>query len=245
MSTLKVEIWSDFSCPFCYIGKHKFQKALRQFENQDHVQVEFKSFELDPCASKNPGKSIHELLAEKYNMTVEKAMEMNANVAKQAEEVGLTFHFSTIQPTNTFEAHRLAKYATANGKGMAMNERLFKAYFTDSENISDKDTLKNLAEEVGLDQTEVMNVLDSNDYISMVKKDENQAKQIGVTGVPFFVFNEKYAVSGAQSVQTFIDVLEQVWREEQESAKKLQSIPSLKSKTSYCEGGKCDYSNNK
>ena len=240
---MKVEIWSDFSCPFCYIGKHKLQEALNQFPNQDQVQLEFKSFELDPSASKSPDKSMNEILAEKYHMSVEKAKEMNDNVARQAEEVGLTFNFSTLKYTNTFTAHRLAKYAFANGKGLEMNERLFKAYFTDSENISNHETLIKLAEEVGLDKRAVKALLESNDFITMVKSDQKEAKQIGVTGVPFFVFNQKYAVSGAQPIEVFKEVLEKTWEEEQKAIENLKSMNRTNSGTSYCAGGFCENTN--
>ncbi|SES98798.1 Predicted dithiol-disulfide isomerase, DsbA family [Oceanobacillus limi] len=235
---MKIEVWSDFVCPFCYIGKRRLESALENFPNKDAVDIEYKSYELDPNADKNPGKTVHELLANKYGMTVEKAKNMNDNMKKQAAEVGLTYNFETMQHTNTFDAHRLAHYANKQGKGKEMTERLLHAYFTESKLISDLDTLVDLAGEVGLNKEEVLSVLKTDQYRSRVREDEDTAKQIGVQGVPFFVFNEKYAVSGAQPVEVFSEVLEKVWEEEQEKPT-LQSLNPKTSKTTYCTDDGC------
>ncbi|SHG09766.1 DsbA family oxidoreductase [Ornithinibacillus halophilus] len=236
---MKIEVWSDFVCPFCYIGKRRLEAALNNFENKDNVTVEYRSYELDPNAEVNPGKSIHELLAGKYGMSVEKAKAMNENVGLQAKEVGLTYHFDTMKHTNTFDAHRLAQYADGKGKGKEMTERLLYAYFTESKLLSDHQTLIELAEEVGLDAEEVEEMLKTDEYGNKVRFDENQAKQIGVQGVPFFVFNEKYAVSGAQPVETFKEVLDKVWEEENEKPV-LKSLNPNNSKTTYCTDEGCN-----
>ncbi|MFD2044293.1 DsbA family protein [Ornithinibacillus salinisoli] len=235
---MKIEVWSDFVCPFCYIGKRRLELALEKFDNKDNVLVEYKSYELDPHAEKNPGKSIHELLAGKYNISVEKARSMNENVGEQAAEVGLTYHFETMQHTNTFDAHRLAKYAAKQGKGKEMTEKLLYAYFTESKLISDRTTLADLAEEVGLEKEPVLEVLETDKYANHVRNDEETATQIGVQGVPFFVFNEKYAVSGAQPPEVFSEVLEKVWEEEKEKPI-LQSLNPKTSKTTYCTDDGC------
>ncbi|WP_077324299.1 DsbA family oxidoreductase [Virgibacillus siamensis] len=235
---MKIEVWSDFVCPFCYIGKRRLEKALNEFAYKEDVTVEYKSYELDPNAEINPGKNIHELLASKYGMTVEKAKNSNESLGKQAAELGLTYNFDSMQHTNTFDAHRLAKFAGENGKGKEMTERLLKAYFTDSELISDHQTLVQLAGESGLDTAKVEEMLKLDDFALHVRADEEQARQIGVQGVPFFVFNEKYAVSGAQPPEVFSEVLEKVWQEENEKPV-LQTLNPKKSKTTYCTDEGC------
>ncbi|MFB4168032.1 DsbA family oxidoreductase [Virgibacillus sp. JSM 102003] len=236
---MKIEVWSDFVCPFCYIGKRRLEMALEKFSHNDKVTLEYKSYELDPNAQKNPEKNIHELLASKYGMSVEKAKNSNEELGKQAAEIGLTYNFDTMQHTNTFDAHRVTKYAEENGIGKEMTERLLKAYFTESELISNHATLIELAGEVGLDTDEVTKLLKVDDYAIHVRADEEQARQIGVQGVPFFVFNEKYSVSGAQPSEVFTEVLEKIWEEENEKPV-LQTLNPKKSKTTYCTDEGCE-----
>lgn len=234
---MKIEVWSDFACPFCYIGKRRLEQAIEKFPHRDNVEVEFKSFELDPNSPKDIDMNIHEILSQKYGMSVEQAKQMNANVGKQAEEVGLTYHFDTMIPTNTFDAHRLAKYAVDNGLGAQMNERLLKAYFTDSKKISDHDTLADLAEEIGLDRKEALTILSGTNFSDSVKANEEEARQLGITGVPFFVLNEKYAISGAQPVEAFSNALQMVW---DEIKTPLKIINPKKSKSEYCTDEGCE-----
>lgn len=233
---MKVEVWSDFVCPFCYIGKRHLEKALEQFPHKEHVTVEYKAYELDPNAKKNEHKTIHESLAQKYGMSIEKAKEMNESVGIRAAEVGLTYNFDRMKLTNTFDAHRLAKFASSKGKEEEMTERLLKAYFTDSQHIGDHDTLVHLASEIGLDGEEVRNVLKTEVYSDEVRHDLNIARQIGVQGVPFFVFNEEYAISGAQPIDLFTEVLEKVWEEFQERERQKAINPT---KTTYCTDEGC------
>ena len=236
---MKIEIWSDFVCPFCYIGKRRLELALDEFEHRDHVKIEFKSYELDPNAEANPHQNIHEYLASRKGMPLENAKQLNENLRKQAKAVGLTYNFDTMQHTNTFDAHRVAKYAETKKLGKELTERLLQAYFTDSELISDHETLKRLAIEIGLDGKEVEKLLDTKRFSNRVREDEELARQIGVQGVPFFVFNEKYAVSGAQSQDVFAQVLEKIWEEESKNPT-LRSSNTSESKTSYCTGEDCD-----
>ena len=209
---MKIEVWSDFVCPFCYIGKRTFEAALEEFPHHESVFVEYKSYELDS------GKK------------------MNANVGEQAAGVGLIYNFENMQPTNTFDAHRLAKYAASHNKGNEMTERLLKAYFIDSDLISDFPTLIRLASEVGLNAVEVEAFLQSCKHTKVVRLDQEQAEEIGVQDVPFFVFNEKYAVSGAQPAEVFTEVLEKLWEEENEQPD-LQTLNPQKNKTTYCCDG--------
>ncbi|MET3695865.1 protein disulfide-isomerase [Bacillus oleivorans] len=212
---MKIEVWSDFACPFCYIGKRRLEEALEQFPERDQVEVEFRSFELDPNAPKNSDDSLHEMLAKKYGTSVEQAKAMNNNVSEMANTVGLTYNLDQAVPTNTFTAHRLAQYAKTQGKEKEMVERLFKAYFTEGKHLSDHNTLLQLAAEVGLKLEDVKAVLESDEFTNEVHSNEIEAQQLGVTGVPFFVINRKYGISGAQPLEVFTQTLEKVWQEEQ------------------------------
>jgi predicted DsbA family dithiol-disulfide isomerase len=216
---MKIEIWSDIMCPFCYIGKRKFEAALEQFENKKEVEVIWKSFQLNPDMKTTPDKNINQYLAEIKGWSVEQAKEMNDRVSAMAKAVGLTYDFDKAVVANSFDAHRLIQFAKVNGKGDAAEERLFKAYFTEGENIADKDTLLQLAEEIGLNDTETKNVLASTDYASEVNNDVMAAQQIGVRGVPFFVIDRKYGISGAQESDTFLQAMNKAW-EEQKSVTK-------------------------
>ncbi|MDP4170251.1 MAG: DsbA family oxidoreductase [Bacillota bacterium] len=211
---MKIEVWSDFVCPFCYIGKRRLEQALDQFPNKEHVEVEFKSFELDPNSSPYAGKNIHEVLAKKYGMSLEQAKQANKNVGDQAASVGLTFNFEEMKPTNTFDAHRLAKYAQTKGKEKELTETLLKAYFTESKHIGDDETMADIAQAVGLDRNEALTILqDKTAFANDVRIDEGIAQQFGISGVPYFIINRKYAISGAQPAETFKNALEKVWQE--------------------------------
>lgn len=212
---MKVEIWSDFACPFCYIGKRRFEAALEQFPHKEEVEVIYHSFELDPAAPKQPQQDIHSMLAAKYGMSREQAKQMNNQVAEQAKSVGLTYHMDQIVPTNTFDAHRLAQFAADRGKGIEMTERLLKAYFTDTVNLSDHETLISLAREVGLDAEETAKMLAGDSYANEVRRDQQEAAALGIRGVPFFVIDRKYGVSGAQPTEVFTQALEKAWTEHQ------------------------------
>ncbi|WP_411551747.1 DsbA family oxidoreductase [Paenibacillus lautus] len=233
---MKVEIWSDFMCPFCYIGKRRFESALEQFPHKDQVEVVYRSFELDPNASYKPGVSMDELLAAKYGMSVEQAKAANANVTQQAASVGLTYHMDRVIPANSFDAHRLVHFAAQHGKMKDMTERLFRAYFTDAENLEDKNLLADLAAEVGLEQEQAMAVLESDAFQSEVRADEAAATNLGIRGVPFFVLGGKYAVSGAQPLEVFTDALDKAYRE----ANPLVMVNESDSNDGMCADGSCD-----
>lgn len=211
---MKIEIWSDFACPFCYIGKTRFEQALNQFENKDKVEVEYKAYQLNPYAPKEMTKPAHVAFAEGHGMTPDQAKQRFTMFAQNAKSAGLTYNYDIIQMTNTFDAHRLAKYANEKGLEDALTARLMKAYFTDGLNLSDIDTLVKLAVEVGLDEKESKEVLTSGKYADAVKGQIEEGRQIGVQGVPFFVINRKYGVSGAQQTEYFLQALRQIWAEE-------------------------------
>jgi predicted DsbA family dithiol-disulfide isomerase len=239
---MKIEIWSDFVCPFCYIGKRRLEQSLETFKHQDEVTLEFKSYQLDPNAETKPNQNMQEYLSKTKGMPIEQVRQMTKNIEMQAKEVGLTYHFDSMQHTNTFAAHRVAKYAERQGKGNEMTEKLMHAFFTDSQLISDYEVLQGLAAEVGLDQVEVASILKNEAYAKEVRDDQEQARQLGIQGVPFFVFNEKYALSGAQPTEVFVGALEQVWQEEQQNHQ-LKSLNPKASKTTYCTDEGCEMDN--
>jgi len=210
---MKVEIWSDVMCPFCYIGKRRFEDALQQFEHQDEVEIEWKSFQLNPDMETNPTLNISRYLADVKGWTLEYAQQMNAHVTGMAAEVGLTYNFDRAVLANSFNAHRFSHLAKKYGLGDAAEEQLFKAYFTDGRNIDDNDTLAELGAQIGLNKDEVLAMLTSDLYANDVKHDIAAAQQLGIRGVPFFVMDGKYGVSGAQPVATFSQTLQKAYSE--------------------------------
>jgi predicted DsbA family dithiol-disulfide isomerase len=214
---MKVEIWSDVMCPFCYIGKRKFEGALKQFEHADHVEIIWKSFQLDPEMKTDSSKNTHQYLADRKGWTYEYAKEVSAHVTGLAKEVGLDYHFDKSVVANSFNAHRVSHLAKQYNLGDAMEEALFKAYFTEGKNIDDAETLIQLGTSIGLKAEEVEEVLVRNLYAEAVKKDIEEAQQVGVRGVPFFVIDRKLAVSGAQPGEVFLSALNKAWSEQKEA----------------------------
>lgn len=208
---MKVEIWSDIVCPWCYIGRRRFEKALTEFDHSDQVEVIWRSFQLDPDAPLNYAGSVNDMLAERYGISLEQAENKNAQVAELAALEGLEYHLEKAHPVNSLNAHRLLHLAAQSHLQGEMKERLQKAYFTEGKVISDPDTLVQLALEVGLDEAEVHRVLASDVFSNEVQADILKAQALGCTGVPFFVFDQKYAVSGAQPVKVFLKALETTW----------------------------------
>jgi predicted DsbA family dithiol-disulfide isomerase len=215
-NTMKIEIWSDIMCPFCYIGKRRFEQALDKFEGKDKVEIEWKSYLLSPEMVTDPTKNLHEFLAEHKGISVEEAKEMNGYVAKMAAETGLEYNLDKAIPANSFNAHRVLHFAAEHGKQNEAKEALFKAYFTDGKNIDDAATLVEIAGSVGLDTNKLSGAMGGEDYFQDVVMDIQEARNIGVRGVPFFVFNRKYAVSGAQETDAFLDVLKKSYGEWQQ-----------------------------
>jgi predicted DsbA family dithiol-disulfide isomerase len=179
---MKVEVWSDYQCPFCYIGKRRFEKALNQFAHGNQVEVVFKSFELNPEAERDVKMSQDEMLMKKYNMSAQQVKVSNDNLTAQAKAEGLNYHLDKTIMTNTFDAHRLMQFAASKGMGNEMNERLFYAYFTESKHVGDHETLVTLAEEVGLDKKETAEMLMGNLCTAEVRTDEQEASLLGVQG---------------------------------------------------------------
>ena len=227
---MKIELWSDFACPFCYIGKKRFEKALSEFPHKDQVEVIYKSYQLNPNAPKVMKGNAAESFAKGHRMSVEQAKQRFTMFKEQAKTVGLQYDYDKIQMTNSFDAHRLAKWANQFGKTEELTERLMKAYFTDGLNIADLDTLVSIAKELGLNPEQARKVLKSKEYGKDVLNDIKEGRQIGVQGVPFFVLNRKYGISGAQPIEYFAQALNQLWEE----SKPLQDLGGAN------QGATCD-----
>lgn len=208
---LTIELWSDVVCPFCYIGKRELENALARFAHRDSVQIAWKSFELDPNAPARSGESTYTMLSRKYGMPVEQAVERTRGVRERAAGLGLHYDFDKTVVGSSFDAHRLLQFAKTKGMGDAMKERLFKAYFTEGKHIADQTTLLALATEVGLNAAEAEAVLTSGAFTAEVRADEEEARQLGISGVPFFAFDRRFAVSGAQTSDVFLQALERAW----------------------------------
>jgi len=213
-----VDIWSDVVCPWCYLGKRRFEAALDRFEHRDAVEVHWHSFELDPQAGPSSGVAGAERLAAKYGMDVEEARARHAQLEEAAGAEGLEYHLDRTRGGNTFDAHRLHQLAIDRGLSDAVMERLMRAYFTDSEAIDDHAVLLRLVTEAGLDADEASAVLDSDRYAEEVRADEHTAARIGVRGVPFFVLGRRFGVSGAQSPEILLEALQKAWSETQGAA---------------------------
>jgi len=210
---MQIDIWSDIVCPFCYIGKHQLEEALKEFEHSDQVTVTYHSFELDPNAPLYRDYDVYEMLVEKYGMSREQAIESNNQLSLSAEPLGIKLDMGKAQLANSFDGHRLIHFARAHEKQNEMLERLHKAFFTDGIHIGEHENLISLGEEVDLDTDEIKEVLSSDKYSEEVRSDEATAQQLGITGVPFFVFNNQYGVSGAQGKDNLLAALHKVWEE--------------------------------
>ncbi len=233
---MKIEIWSDFVCPFCYIGKRRLEMALEQFPFKDQVEIEYKSFELDPNADAHSTQGIYEALAQKYGTSEDQMKQMNEGLIQQAAEIGLAFDYEHIKPTNTFQAHRLAKYAKSIGIDKELTEKLLSAYFTESRNVGDIDTLVDIATESGMDRNKALELLENKTaYAEEVRDDQRLAQQYGIQGVPFFLINQKYAISGAQSPETFAGALQKVWEEDNQKPK----FEDLSTSNDVCKDEEC------
>ncbi|WP_341839267.1 DsbA family oxidoreductase [Chitinophaga caseinilytica] len=228
---MKIDIWSDVACPFCYIGKRHLEAALAQFPHAKDVEVTWHSFELNPDAQKDYKEDHYTLLASKYGMTREAAVANSQRVSESGKAVGIDFKFDKLIHTNTFNAHRLIQLAAQHGKQDEIEERLFHAYFTEGKHIGETPVLEAIAREAGLDASEV---LKGTDFTGEVRQDEAQAQQLGIRGVPFFVFDMKYAISGAQPVEAFHQTLEKVWSESHPSLVNVQGDAD-----NTCSDGSC------
>jgi len=208
---MKVEIWSDVVCPWCYIGKRRFEQAVERFEHADEVEVVWRSFELDPGAPRVRTEPHAQHLARKYGVSLQQVEAMDARLIGEAKKEGLQFHLAESKGGNTFDAHRLIHFAAGSDRAGEMKERLMKAYFTEGVAIGERAELVRLAVEIGFDEADVKAMLSSDRFASEVRADEARARAFGISGVPFFAVDERYGVSGAQPADALLDVLRQAY----------------------------------
>lgn len=210
---MKIEIWSDVMCPFCYIGKKNFEQALEKLPFKDEVEVEWKSFQLDPTLELAETKTTAEYFREKKGFPEEQAKQMIAQVVNMGKASGINFNFEKALITNTFPAHKILHLAKKHGKSSEMEEELFKAHFLNGENVGDTEVLSSLAQKLGINKEETQQTRSSDEFDNEVNQDVAEGRNNGVTGVPFFILNGKYAVSGAQPAELFEEALMQTYNE--------------------------------
>ena len=233
---MEVAIWSDVRCPFCYIGKHKFEKALEKFANNEKVEVVWHSFELDPNLQTDSKKNTLDHLAESKGISRNQAEEMTQHATRAAQEVGLKLDFQKAVVANSFRAHKLIQLAKTKNLANEIEEALFKAHFSEGKNIDDEGELLQIGLSVGIDGNDVEKALVSDDLAYKVRQDQAMAQSMGIRGVPYFVFNNKYAVSGAQPTEVFLEVWEKSWSEFEQGNK----IVELNDGDSCSTDGNCD-----
>jgi predicted DsbA family dithiol-disulfide isomerase len=204
---IQVEIWSDVACPFCYIGKRKFEQALSRFDGKADVNIVWKSFILSPDLVTSPDKNIYQSLSESKGWSEQEARQAAQSASNMAKGVGLNYEFDRVVPANTTNAHRLLQMAKSKGKGSEMKEILLRSYFIEGKNVDDSATLTELAKGAGLTDVDVNEALTEARWLQAVEEDIYASRQIGVTGVPFFVFDNRYSVSGAQDPEMFLKAL--------------------------------------
>lgn len=212
---MQIEVWSDIMCPFCYIGKRHYEKALSQFAEKENVEIIWKSFQLDSSIPEyfDHKVSVYDYLAKRKGISRVQSEQMHKRVIEMAEAAGLHYDFEKAVVANSFKAHRVIQFAKTKNLGDKIEERLFSAYFTEGKDFSDTNTLIELGKEIGLSEAEVNEALINDEYAYRVKQDIQEAQRIGVNGVPFFVFNRRYAVSGAQPTEVFLETLEKSFAE--------------------------------
>lgn len=208
---MRVEIWSDIVCPWCYLGEHRFGKALDAFPHNDQVEVVHRSFQLDPAAPADDPPLAVDMLRSRYGMSAEQVRETMTRIEGLAAADGLEYHLAGTRSGNTFDAHRLVHFAADRGLQAELRTRLYRAYFTEGRSVFTHDALITLAVEVGLDHDEVSRVLGDGSYADAVRADAREAAALGATGVPFFVIDRRYGISGAQSVEVFGRAIVRAW----------------------------------
>lgn len=207
---MKLLVWLDIACPFCYIGKINLEKALQELEGKVDVEVEYKSFRLNPTAPENPDFTMIEELAEKYGKPEDETRQMIDQVADSGKEAGLTFDMDRVVPSNTMDAHRLVKFAAGHDKDNEVLSKLYTAYFEEGKNVADKSVLLDIAKSAELDEAKARDMLDGDELKELIFANQNEAKEIGVEGVPFIVINQEYALPGARQPEDYIKTLQEV-----------------------------------
>ena len=234
---MKINIWSDVRCPFCFVGKKKFEKALEKFPHTEKLEITWHSFQLDPQLITQPDVNPYEYFAKAKGITIERAKAMHEGAAMAGKEAGIDFNFDDSKVANSYKAHLLIQLSKTKNLANEMEEALFEAQFLDGKNIDDEETLIQLAKSIGITEDEAKNALQSDELGYLVKQDMQLAAQLGINAVPFFVINDKYGISGAQQPELFLEALEKTWEEFSSGDKGLQLINSGE----YCDiDGNCD-----
>jgi len=211
---MKIEVWSDIMCPFCYIGKRNYEEALAKFKHADRIELVWKSFQLDPTTpTTKVEQNTYEYLAARKGWSMKECIDIHQSVTKTAKKAGLTYNFDNVKVANSFNAHRIIQLAKTKGLGDAAEEQFFKAHFTDGRDLNDKNELITIASFIGLSEQEVDEALNNQAFADAVHADIQEAAQLGIQGVPFFVMNRKYAVSGAQAPTVFLQTIEKAFEE--------------------------------
>lgn len=237
---MKIEIWSDVMCPFCYIGKRHLEKAMEVLPFKNEVEIEWKSYQLNPEYNNTTNEDLYTYLARAKGMSVEQAKQMTTQVEEMANNVGLDLSFAKNIPANSFDAHRFLHFAKSKGLQDEAEEALFSAHFMGAKDIAKHETLISIAEDLGLDKQETINVLQGHDFAEAVRYDIYESQQIGVRGVPYFVFDRKYALSGAQPIPAFEQVIVQSFTEWQATQSKTALKSLNKNDGAVCDESGCE-----
>ena len=211
--SMKIEIWSDVVCPWCYIGKRRLESALEEFEHRNEISIEWKSYQLDPEMETDTSLSIYDYLSKRKGIPYNQALAMGQNVSEVALEVGLNYNLDKTIPVNTLQSHEVLHFAIDYNLQTETKERLLKAYFIEGKNLDDRSILINLAQEVGLDTKKLLEALENGTYTSAVQEDIKLGREFGLSGVPFFVFNRKYGISGAQTKEAFLKTFNEAYND--------------------------------
>lgn len=232
---MKIEVWSDYVCPFCYIGKKQLEMAIQETGIKD-VEVEYKSYMLDPNTPEDSSVHVYDSLAKKYQTSVDQAKNMTSSVVARAQEVGLAYDFTNLMEENTLKAHRLTKWAAQYNKGQALTEAILHAHFIKGQRIGQDAVLLAIVKEVGLDTAAAQQIITTDAFTEEVHADIAESRELGVQGVPFFVIDRKYGISGAQPAEVFEQTLRKV-ANENASSLQMQGDGSA-----ACDDEKCDLS---
>jgi predicted DsbA family dithiol-disulfide isomerase len=236
---MKIEVWSDIACPWCYIGKHRLDTALSSFPHADEVEVVWRSYQLDPDAPRVSDLNLNETLSRKHGFPPAQAVTMNEQMRRMGAKEGLSYRFDIARYGNSFDAHRLIHLARKHGVQSAMEDRLFAAYFGEGKALGDHSTLVALAVDAGLPEAEVREVLAGDAFADQVRSDTEEARRLNVRGVPFVVIDHTYALPGAQPVEVIGDALRQAWDE----AHSVKTFAVAADADGYCEGDACKLPN--
>ncbi len=237
---MKVEIWSDVMCPFCYIGKRHFEQAIEKLPFKNEIEIDWKSYQLNPEYHNTNNETVYDYLSRSKGMAVEQAKQMTKQVVDMASNAGLNINFDTNIPANTFNAHRLIHLAAKHGLQDLAEEKLFEAHFVQAKNIGETSVLVEIAVEIGLAKTEAETVLASDEFAEAVRYDIYESQNLGIRGVPYFVMDRKYGVSGAQPVQAFTDALTQSFKEWKAAQPKTTLTSLNKNGDAVCDENGCE-----